>query len=279
MNALSPPSAPILRVEGLTVGFPGTPESHHVLQGVDLTLKSGEIFGLVGESGSGKSLLARSLVRLESPARITAGTILLEGEELCARTQREMESLRGKKITLVLQHPERAMDPVFRMESQFREVWTSDRVDARRQQRRFLSVIQRMLHSVGIADARRRCRQYPHQWSRGMLQRAQLVMAFSVSPAVLILDEVTSALDPTVCLQILDAIMRLKQTRHTGVILITHDLFVAAEICDRVAVMHNGRIVETGTAGDIFRRPAHPYTRLLVSSTADPAGPNAAERQ
>lgn len=111
-----------------------------------------------------------------------------------------------------------------------------------------------------------------------MLQRAQLVMAFSTSPAVLILDEVTSALDPTVCLQTLDAITRLKKTRRTGVILITHDLFVAAEICDRVAVMHQGRIVETGTAGDIFDRPAHAYTRRLVASTAGPGGPTGVGR-
>lgn len=277
-SSIFPTAAPILRVDGLTVGFAGAAGTQNVLRDIHLTLGPGEILGLVGESGSGKSLLARSLVRLESPARIGAGSILLDGNELCAKSQREMEALRGRAITLVLQHPERAMDPVFKMGSQFLEVWTSGHGNARRPRKRFFPIIQDMLRSVGIADARRRCRQYPHQWSRGMLQRAQLVMAFSTSPAVLILDEVTSALDPTVCLQILDTLARLKKTCRTGVILITHDLFVAAEICDRVAVMHQGRIVETGTVSDIFDRPTHAYTRRLVSSTAEPMVPTAAER-
>ena len=271
METRSFATGPILRVDGLCVGFPGADEPMDVLKGVDLTLRPGEVLGLVGESGSGKSLLARTLVRLEAPARITAGSILLDGEALGTRTQREMKALRGEKISLVLQQPERAMDPVFRMERQFREVYPVDGGTVWGRRRRFLAAITRMLSDVGIADARRRCRQYPHQWSRGMLQRAQLVMAFSRSPAVLILDEVTSALDPTVCLQVLDTLKRLKRTRHTGILLITHDLFVAAEICDRVAVMRHGRIVETGEVDELFRSPRQDYTRLLLGSAGGPS--------
>ncbi|MBL0715410.1 MAG: ABC transporter ATP-binding protein, partial [Desulfosarcina sp.] len=234
--------------------------------GIDLTLRRGEILGLVGESGSGKSLFARSLLRLESPAAVRAGSILLDGRELTVKTQKQMRALRGKKIALVLQNPESAMDPVFTMGYQFREVLLSQEKSTSRGRKAGFSKIERFLDAVGIASARKRCRQYPHEWSRGMLQRGKLAMVFSTRPAVAILDEITSALDPTVCLQVLDAIRRLKEKSGTAIMLISHDLFLAAEICDRVAVMKAGRIVETGTVREIFDGPVHPYTRALVSS-------------
>ncbi len=219
----------------------------------------------MGESGSGKSLLARTLTRLEAPARISSGTILMEGRELASLTQKEMVKIRGKKITLVLQYPETAMDPLFILNAQFREVLSATAEAPIKRGNAALSAVYKLLKAVGIAVPRERCRQYPHEWSRGMLQRGQLVMGFLTRPTVMILDEITSALDPTVCLQILDAVRRLKAETHTAILLITHDLFLAAEICDRVAVMKKGEIVETGTVREIFDRPAHAYTRELIS--------------
>lgn len=265
----------ILLVKDLVVDFPGRPADSRVLHDICLSLKRGEILGLVGESGSGKSVLARTLVRLESPATILSGSILLDGQELTAKGRREMRQVRGKKISLVLQDPKSAMDPVFTMGTQFREVLLSrngSRIGNRGEKKDVFHHIYELLESVGIASPNRRCRQYPHEWSRGMLQRAQVVMAFSNSPEVLILDEVTSALDPTICLQLLDIIIRLKEKQDTGIILITHDLSVAMEVCDRVAVMKRGRIVETGTVREIFDRPGHPYTHLLVSDIREHAG-------
>ena len=260
------PDEPVLQVRNLVVEFPMGTQETTILRSIDLTLRRGEILGLVGESGCGKSLLARTLIRLEAPARIVSGSILLEGRELTASTQKEMLPLRGKKITLVLQNPEGAMDPLFTMGYQLREVLLSQVAAPSERGRMGFTTIEKLLGTVGIAAPRERCRQYPHEWSRGMLQRGQLVMAFLTTPAVMILDEITSALDPTVCLQILDAVSRLKAASSTAILLITHDLFLASEICDRVAVMQAGRIVETGTVQEIFGRPVHPYTRALVSS-------------
>ena len=258
----------ILLVKNLVVDFPNMPTGSSVLRGVSLSLKQGEILGIVGESGCGKSVLARSLVRLESPARIISGSILLDGQELIIKSQRELRRLRGRKISLALQDPRSAMDPVFMMGNQLKEVVSISHTGKRAKKQcnaDILRKIHTLLKGVGIASPKERCRQYPHEWSRGMLQRAQLVMVSSASPEVLILDEITSALDPTISLQILDLIIRLKTEQNTGIILITHDLSIALEICDRVAVMQKGRIVEMGKVRKIFEQPVHPYTKLVVS--------------
>jgi ABC-type dipeptide/oligopeptide/nickel transport system ATPase component len=255
----------ILRVHDLTVDFPSKTQTVNVLKGIDLSLKRGEILGLVGESGCGKSLFARCLLRLESPAVIRRGTLLLDGMSLTDRTPKQMQAIRGRKITMAFQNPESALDPVFTMGYQLREVLPRRGGGRRRQRSAVDTQIEELLGRVGIASPRQRCRQYPHEWSRGMLQRGQLAMAFLTGPEVLILDEITSALDPTVCLQVLDVVRRLRKKHGTAIILITHDLRLASQICDRVAVMQAGRIVETGEVGDIFQRPVHPYTRLLVA--------------
>jgi ABC-type dipeptide/oligopeptide/nickel transport system ATPase component len=267
----------VLTVKNLTVRIPNGAETVEVLKGVELALGQGEIVGLVGESGAGKSVLARTLVRLEAPAVVSSGKILLNGEDIVRMKQREIAGLRGEGIAMVPQNPMSAMDPLFSMKAQFREVFRA-RINGngnngfRRQKSHFLEKTESFLRAVGIASPRERCRQYPHQWSRGMLQRGQLVMAFLSRPSVLVLDEVTSALDPTVCLQILDAVARLREEYGTAILMITHDLFLAAEVCDRLAVISSGRIVETGPVRDIFERPAHPYTRKLVSATLDRKG-------
>ncbi len=267
----------ILSVKNLKVEIPNGAHPVEVLRGIDLTLGRGEILGLVGESGAGKSMLARTLVRLEAPAMLTGGEILLEDRDLARMTEKEISGLRGGKISMVPQNPMAAMDPLFSLKSHFREVFTS-RVNRNggngysSGQRSFLEKTVSFLKTVGIASPRERCRQYPHQWSRGMLQRGQLVMAFLSSPSVLIMDEVTSALDPTVCLQILDAIARLREEQGTAILLITHDLFIAAEICDRLAVIQSGRIVETGPVPELLDNSANPYTRSLMAAAFENGG-------
>lgn len=260
MNRPSP--TPILTVHNLTVDIPG---HGRVLDGIDLKISRGESLGLVGESGSGKSMLAKTLVRLERPARIVSGSIVVNGEELTGKNSKEMAKIRGRSISLAIQDPQAAMDPVFRMGAQFGEVLRSSNGTGRKEKHHVFPRIREWLTKVGISSPEERCRQYPHQWSRGMLQRAQLVMAFSTGAPVVILDEVTSALDPTVTLQILDLIRRMKEEHQTGILLITHDIFVAARICDRMAVMKNGQVVEIGDIVQMMDEPIHPYTRTLVS--------------
>ena len=256
------PGGSLLVVKDLKAAFPGDPDMSRVLRGISLSLNPGEILGIVGESGSGKTIFSKCLIRLESPAKIISGSIFFDDQELTAKTEKELRLIRGKRIALVMQNPKAAMDPVFTMGSQFDEVISLNKFSKKKKK----EIIYNLLKNVGIASPKERCRQYPHEWSRGMLQRAQLVMAFSASPELLILDEVTSALDPTICLQILDLIVRFKHEHHAGIILITHDLSIASKICDRLAVMHQGLIIEFGTVSEIFDNPVHPYTKLLVSS-------------
>lgn len=250
----------LLTVSNLSAEFPSQAA---VLNNISFSLQQGEVLGIIGESGSGKSVLARTLVRLEAPARITAGSILLDGQDLAAKSRKEMRTIRGRKIALAVQDPRSAMDPVFRMESQLKEVMQAAAGRQKKSVQR--EEIYRRLSEVGISAPRERCRQYPHQWSLGMLQRAQLVMLFFTNARVLILDEVTSALDPTVTLEILDLIRRLQQERKAGIILITHDTAVVRELCDRAAVMQQGRMVESGPVAEVLGRPTHPYTQELVA--------------
>ncbi|MDH4316996.1 MAG: ABC transporter ATP-binding protein, partial [Desulfobulbaceae bacterium] len=237
-----------------------------MLNGTSFSLYRGEILGLVGESGCGKSLLARTLVRLESPARIVSGTIKLDGREISTpQRQKEMRKYRGRKISLVLQNPKSAMDSVFTVGRHFKDVFSirhgltnyTDKTNKKSIQYE----INKLLQAVGISSPEERSRQYPHQWSRGMLQRAQLQMTFVTMPDVIILDEVTSALDPTVTMQTLCVIRQLTENKDSAIIFITHDLSVALEICDRIAVMEKGRIVESGPAREIILTPSNSYTK------------------
>ena len=251
----------ILRVSHLRVAIREKREEVVLLQDVNFSLARGEIHGLVGESGCGKSLFARSLVRLEAPAYILSGSILVDNCEV-VDTASPPGPFRGKKISLVLQHPSTAMDPVFTLASQFK-----DALSILPGSERSMESVYTLLEKVGISSPASRCRQYPHEWSLGMLQRAQLVMALLADPRILILDEVTSSLDPTMALQIVELVSQLRKERHTAFILITHDLAMAAHVCDRISVMHQGTIVETRAVEDLFERPEHPYTADIVSNS------------
>ncbi len=275
----------ILNVRDLVVDFPGGKNDSRIISGLSLFLNRGEVLGIVGESGSGKSVLARTLVRLESPGKIMEGSIVLLGRELTKLSQKSLKEFRGNRISLIMQNPKGSMDPVFTVGRQFRETLSIRTDSSKRTSTKGASQNRKMyqlLQDVGIASPRERCRQYPHQWSLGMLQRAQLQMAFSTLPEVVIMDEVTSAIDPTVTLQIIRLVSDFKKQHRAGIIFITHDLSVAMEICDRIAVMQKGRIIETGEVKEIIDKPLHPYTRQLVSSisgneikpTAGSAGPS-----
>ena len=252
----------ILKVSRLKVSVREKSQNRLLLHKVGFSLAKGEMHGLVGESGCGKSLLARTLVRLEAPARIVSGSVVLSGCEVADASTPIAKPFRGKKISLVLQNPISAMDPVFTLESQFK-----DALSILPRPERSMERVYRLLEKVGIASPASRCRQYPHEWSRGMLQRAQLVMALLSRPELLILDEVTSALDPTTGMQLIELITRLKQTEQITFLLITHDLAMAAHVCDRISVMYQGTIVETRPVEALFHNPKHPYTHALISAT------------
>lgn len=258
-RAASPP--PALEIIGLRAGFSPTGDPTE-LSSVNLRLAAGEILGLVGASGSGKSLLARCISRLETPARITTGRILLDGTDMCRKSPRAAARQRGRGVVLIPQDPRSAMDPLFSVGFQIDEsLAPADSGHLQENRKRpetrgdLLTHARSLLRRTGIAASKRRLRQYPHQWSRGMLQRALLAAAFAVRPRVLVLDEVTSALDPTIALQILTLIRELSNHHKTGVLFITHELDQARYLCDRMAVLQEGRIVEGTSTQQIFANP------------------------
>ncbi len=264
----------MLEVEGLTVAPPAGHDPP-ILNDVSLALAPGQVVGLVGESGSGKSTLARCLLRLEAPLCIHAGRILLNGRDLVGLSRGEMRRLRGRQIAMVQQDPAAALDPIFTLGSQLREfadTHARDLVDAPserangRNGQGLEGRIDALLAGVGIDRPGRRHRQFPHQWSRGMLQRTLLAMAAWPAPPLLILDEPTASLDPPIADRLLLDLQQTVTERRLAVLLITHDLAVAAQVCQSIAVLYRGRIVESGAARTILSNPSHDYTRALVAS-------------
>ncbi len=228
-----------------------------VVQNANLAVGRGEVLALVGESGSGKSLTALALLGLlPRAARLTGGRIRLEGEDIARLPERRMRALRGRRISMIFQEPTAALDPLAPVGRQIAEALPGASP----------AHIVAMLAEVGIADPGASARQYPFELSGGMCQRAMIASALIAGPAVLIADEPTTALDVTIQAQILDLLRKLAHERQAGILLITHDLGVVADIADRVSVMYAGRIVETAPAWELFARPRHPYTALLLAS-------------
>ena len=264
-------SPPLLRVEGLTTDLA---TSHGTLRAVDdvsFEIERGEALALVGESGSGKSLTCLSLVRLlPAVGRITAGSIALDGEELSTKSDRELRRIRGKQIAMILQDPLSSLNPVFTIGNQLGEAFRLERPRLSRAAVREKSI--EALRRVDIPEPDRRLRSYPFEFSGGMCQRVTAAIALARDPKLLIADEPTTALDVTTQHQFLELLTKLRRERQMGLLLITHDLGIVREVCDRVAIMYAGRIVETGTVERVFARPAHPYTRALLAAIPSIAG-------
>jgi peptide/nickel transport system ATP-binding protein len=255
---------PLLQVRGLRTSFYTRDGVVRAVDGIDFEVDRGEIMGLVGESGCGKSVTSLSLLRLiPRPGRIDAGQVIFDGQDLLTISNEAMRKIRGDRISMIFQQPTSSLNPVWDVGSQIAEVLELHRaMTARAARARALD----LLKMVGIPDPGRRIKAYPHELSGGMAQRVMIAMALACEPELLIADEPTTALDVTIQAQILDLMRALREQTGTAVILITHDLGVVAEMCDRVAVMYAGEIVEQATTVALFREPRHPYTRGLINS-------------
>ena len=254
----------LLEVRDLTVHFDTEDGLVEAVDGVTFTVRSGEILGVVGESGSGKSVTALALLRLvRPPGRIVQGAVRFEGTDLARLSEDEMRAVRGTRIAMVFQSPRTALNPVLTVGRQISRLFELHQ-GASRAEGRARTI--EMLKLVGISEPERRARQYAHQFSGGMCQRVMIAMALATSPRLLLADEPTTGLDVSIAAQILELLRELGRRTGASILLITHDLGVVAEVCDRVAVMHAGQIVEVGAVRAIFARPRHPYTQALVRS-------------
>jgi peptide/nickel transport system ATP-binding protein len=259
-------AGPIVEVDGLTVNFIGGDKPVRAVAGVDLVLRPGEALALLGESGSGKSVTLRALMRLLPERRaLIGGKVVVDGEDVRAMSARALTAYRGRTIAMIFQEPGLAFDPVYRVGDQIVEAVTRHEGISRREARaRALELFER----VRIPSASKRLDNYAHEMSGGMRQRTMIALALACRPKVLLADEPTTALDATVQIQVLLLLRELQRELGLAVIFVTHDIGVAIEIADRIAVMYAGKIVETGTCRDVIRAPAHPYTRGLLASRA-----------
>ncbi|HJQ58138.1 MAG TPA: ABC transporter ATP-binding protein [Vineibacter sp.] len=257
---------PILDITGLTVTFTAGAKPLRALDGVDLALERGEVVALLGESGSGKSVTLRSILRLHPPGRTRIeGSIQVDGIDVMALAGRALEDFRGKTVSMVFQEPMLAMDPVYSVGRQIIEaIQQHETISAGAARARALDLLTR----VRIPSPERRLDSYPHEMSGGMRQRAMIALALSSRPKVLLADEPTTALDATVQVQILLLLRDLQRDFNLSVVFVTHDISVAVEVADRIAVMYAGRIVEIGSVRDVIRTPRHPYTIGLLSTRA-----------
>ncbi|MGH7391964.1 MAG: ABC transporter ATP-binding protein [Candidatus Rokuibacteriota bacterium] len=258
-------SAPLLEVRDLRTWFYTRRGVVKAVDGVSFTVREGETLGLVGESGCGKSMTALSVLRLvPRPAgRIVGGEVLLDGEDLLAMSEREMRRIRGRRVSMILQDPMSSLNPVFSIGDQVAEAL---RIHQRLAGAGLWASARDMLRRVRIPSPDLRLRNYPHQLSGGMRQRVVGAIALSCRPRVLIADEPTTSLDVTIQAQYLRLLKELQQEMGLGLVFITHDFGIVARMCDRVAVMYAGRVVETAGVREIFNHPRHPYTRALLAS-------------
>ncbi|GIO39147.1 oligopeptide transport ATP-binding protein OppD [Paenibacillus antibioticophila] len=256
---------PILQVKDLHVSFQVKGGEVKAVRGMNFEVGKGETVAIVGESGSGKSVTAQTIMRLipSPPSIIKQGEILFQGQDMLKKTNKQMESVRGKDIGMIFQDPMTSLNPTIKVGKQITEVLIKhQKMSAAQAKQEGIE----MLKLVGIKNAEARFNQYPHEFSGGMRQRVMIAIALACRPSLLIADEPTTALDVTIQAQIMDVMKEMQQRLGTSIILITHDLGVVAGMCDRVIVMYAGEVVETGTKWEIFKNPQHPYTKGLLRS-------------
>lgn len=257
----------LLSIENLYVNFRTLWGLVKVLNGVNLKIYEGEVFGLVGETGCGKSVTAMSILRLLPSNAEISGKIIFKGKDLLKKSEEEMRKIRGKEISIIFQDPMTSLNPLFKIKEQMIDIITThNKIDTEEAYKK----AKELLREVGLPDVNRILNSYPHELSGGMRQRVMIAMALSSNPSLLIADEPTTALDVTIQKQILDLILNLKEELGFSVLLITHDLGVVAESCDRVGVMYAGNIVEIADTEELFENPLHPYTQGLLSVIPDP---------
>lgn len=255
----------LIQVKNLQISFKYDGVMTPVIRGVSFDIKRGETLGMVGESGSGKSVTSREIMRLIAtpPARIDSGEILFEGRDILKMSDDELRSIRGNRISMIFQEPMTSLNPVYTCGDQIMEVIRLHKGVSKKEARQMAI---EMLREVGVQSPETRVDCYPHELSGGMRQRVMIAMALSCSPTLLISDEPTTALDPTIQAQILQLIKDMKKKLNMSVLFITHDLGVVAHNCDRVVVMYAGKIVEVAEVCELFDHPAHPYTQGLIMS-------------
>lgn len=264
MRSNPPTEDPLLEIDNLHTHFKTDSGEVRAVDGVSLKLDPGETVALVGESGSGKTVTSEALTRLfkSPPGHIPEGSVRIHGREVTEMSDSELRSLRGGKVSHIFQNPQGALNPVYTIGWQIREAIELHN-DVTKTESRERAV--ELLTRVGIPEASSRLNDYPHEFSGGMKQRVLIAIALAGEPDLLIADEPTTALDVTIQAQILKLLDELQQQQNMGMLFITHDLGVVAEIADRVAVMYAGKIMETGSVTDIFETPAHPYTKALLN--------------
>lgn len=261
-------SSHVLDVKGLKTHFTSKEGDIPAVDGINFHVDSGEVLGIVGESGCGKSVTSLSVMGLvpSPPGRIAGGEILYNGEDLTKLSEKQMRKIRGNDIAMIFQEPMTSLNPVFKIGNQIIE---GIRLHNKESKKKAYNRAVEMLELVGLSRVEDLMNSYPHQLSGGMRQRVMIAMAMTCDPNVLIADEPTTALDVTIQKQILNLMKSLNEKMNTAIVLITHDLGVVAEMCDRIAVMYSGKVVEEGNVKDIFKNPKHPYTAGLIQSVPD----------
>ncbi len=257
-------STPLLSIQNLSVTFPTDDGPAYAVNHLSLNLERGKVLGVVGESGCGKSMTSMAILRLiPRPGTIAEGAIHFDGQNLLSLNNEQMRKIRGAQIALIPQDPLTSLNPVYTIGEQITEILTLHQgLSQKEAQRKAIE----LLDMVRIPNSKERLNDYPHQFSGGMRQRVMIAMALSCTPSLLIADEPTTALDVTVQAQILELLREIRKEHQTAILLITHDLGVVAEMCDEVAVMYAGRVVEKASAYDLFKDPKHPYTIGLLNS-------------
>lgn len=257
-------STPLLQVKNLCTSFDVDAGEVRAVNGISFSLDKGKVLGIVGESGSGKSVTAYSIMRiLVEPGRIKSGEILFDGQDIVKFSKKQMSEFRGKRVSIIFQDPMTSLNPTYTIGNQLREAIL---LHTNRNHEQANARAVEMLKLVGVNEPEKRLKQYPHELSGGMRQRVMIAIALACEPKLLIADEPTTALDVTIQAQILELMMDLKEKLGMAIIMITHDLGIVARMCEKIAVMYAGKIVEYGTTDEIFYEPKHEYTKGLLRS-------------